>query len=498
GGTNNTYENTRENSLLEFYLNYKQTFGKSLFDLMGGYSWQHINVESSFMNSDAAGTPNKTSIGSDPKEYFLLALFGRANYSFDDRYLLTFTLRSDGTSRFSPENRWGLFPAAAAAVKVIDNDQSTFNNLKLRIGWGITGQQAIDDNYYPYLAQYQAGDPYVKYQFGEGFVSTLRPNGYDINLKWEETETYNFGAEFSIIRDRLSGTLDLYKRYTTDLINNIPIPAGTNLTNFITTNIGNMESKGLEIAFFAKPVLSEKISWDIGANLAYNQSEITKLTLGDDPDYAGVLTGSIAGGVGSNIQIHSVGYEPYSFYVYEQMYDENGQILENMFVDRNNDGIVNSLDKYRLGSPAADYTLGLTSRLEIGNFDFSLGARASLGNYVYNNLQTDMGYLNRVYGTTNILWNVNQSAVDNNVLNQAPLTFSDHFVKKADFMKVDHITLGYNFYEVVGDLLRIYVTAQNLFVLSSYDGLDPEIFNGIDRNTYPRPRTFVFGLNIEF
>ncbi len=497
GGVNNAYNQTKENSLLEFYLNYKTTFDRSDLELMGGYSWQHFEVDNFFRNSDSAGSPTETTTGSDPAEYYLISYFGRVNYSFDDRFLLTGTLRRDGTSRFAPDNRWGLFPALAAAVKVFDNDKNSFNALKIRAGWGITGQQDIGD-YYAYLGVYQLGFDNASYQFGDEFINTLRANGYDENIKWEETKTINLGLDFSIIRDRLTGSFDVYKRYNKHLLNKITVPAGTNLSNFITTNVGNMENQGVELGLFITPVLTQKVTWEIGFNVAYNKNEITKLTATDDPNYAGVLTGGIAGGVGSNIQIHSVGYAPRSFYVYEQMYDENGNILENMFVDRNNDGIINGLDKYRFKKPAADYNIGFSTRLQIGNLDFSLGGRANLGNYVYNNIQTDMGWLLRVYGTSGVLWNVNQSAVDNNVLNQSSLTFSDHFVTKADFMKIDHITLGYNFNDLIGDFLRLYVTVQNPLVVTSYEGLDPELFSGIDNNIYPRPRTFVFGVNVEF
>ncbi len=499
GGVNNIYNQTKKNSLLEFYLNYKTDIGLSNLDVMAGYSWQHFEIDNFFRNSDAAGSPARTTTGSDPAEYYLLSLFGRVNYSFNSRYLLTMTLRRDGTSRFSPENRWGLFPAAAVAIKVVESERSHFNSLKVRLGWGVTGQQDIGD-YYAYLARYQLGNESAQYQFGDDFITTLRPNGYDANIRWEETTTANLGVDYSIIRNRLSGTLDVYQRNTKDLLNRIPVPAGTNLTNFVTTNVGNMENQGIELGLFIKPVLTRNVSWDVGLNMAYNVNEITKLTATDDPAYEGVLTGGISGGVGSNIQIHTVGYAPRSFFVYEQLYDENGNLLENMFADRNNDGIINGLDRYRYEKPAADYTFGLTSRLEIGKFDLSFAGRASVGNYVYNNLKTDMGYLNRLFLSTGgqSLWNVHQSAIDLDVVNQASLTFSDHFVQKADFFRMDHITMGYNFDKVVGEFMRVYVTAQNPFVITGYDGLDPEMFNGIDNNIYPRPRTFVLGVNIEF
>lgn len=500
GGQHNTYSQTKKNTLLEFYLNYKTNFNKHSIDLLGGYSWQHFAVDSKFKNSDVAGTPIRTTQDSlNPAEYFLLSFYGRANYSFNDRFLFTFTVRQDGTSRFAKDNRWGLFPAAAVAVKLIDNENNKFNNLKIRLGWGITGQQDIGD-YYAYLARYQFGNESAEYQFGDQFYQTYRPNGYDARIKWEETETYNAGLDFSIIRERLSGSLDVYKRYTSDLLNTIPVPAGTNLTNFVTTNVGNMENQGVELGLFATPVRSGKFLWEISANVAYNKNKITKLRATDDPTYQGVLTGGIAGGVGSNIQIYTVGYAPKSFYVYQQVYDEQGNIMEGVFVDRNNDGIINEKDKYRLHKPAADYTLGFSNRFEIGKFDLSLAGRASIGNYVYNNVQTDRGYLGRLWLSTGgqSLWNVTQSAVDLNVVSQSSLTFSDYFVKKADYLKIDHITVGYNFDHLIGDYLRLSLTMQNVLTVTAYDGLDPEIYSGIDNTIYPRPRTFVFGVNVEF
>ena len=498
GGTNNEYNQTKKNSILEFYLNYKTALNKNTFDIMGGYSWQHFDIDNYFRNSDAAGTPAETTSGSDPAELYLISFYGRVNYDYNDRLLATFTLRQDGTSRFAPENRWGLFPAAALAYKVFDNDKNAFNSLKVRLGWGITGQQDIGNDYYAYLAKYQLGNESASYIFGEDTITTLRPNGYDSQIKWEETKTYNIGADFSIIRDVLSGSLDVYKRYTKDLLNRIPVPAGTNLSNFVTTNVGDMDNQGVELALFATPISNSKLRWEVAFNAAYNHNEITKLTATDDPSYQGVLTGGIAGGVGSNIQIHTVGYAPRSFFVYKQLYDESGNILENQFEDLNNDGVINGEDKYRYKNPSPDVTLGFSSRLDIGNFDFSFSGRANLGNYVYNNVQTDMGYLSRLYGSSGTLWNVNQSAIDNNVVNQASLTFSDHFVTKADFMKIDHITAGYTFHNLIGSFLRIYASAQSPVTVTSYEGLDPEIFSGIDNSIYPRARTFVFGLNVEF
>ena len=497
GGVNNQYEQTKKNSVLEAYLNYKKAFGVHEVDVMGGYSWQHFQVGSSFRNSDSAGTPGKTAVGTDPAEYFLVSLFGRLNYSYQGKYLLTGTLRRDGTSRFAPDYRYGLFPAAALAVKLIDNDDRYLNNIKLRASWGVTGQQDIGD-YYAYLARYQFGTPNAQYQFGNEFVTTIRPNGYVTNIKWEETTTYNGGVDFSIVNNRIGGSLDIYQRNTKDLLNNIPFSALSNLTNFITTNIGTMKTNGIEFSLNFSPIQNKLVKWDFATNIAYNTSRITKLTTSDDPKYIGVATGGIAGGVGSNIQIHSVGYFPSSFYVFEQKYDENGTLLEGQFVDRNGDGIVNDDDKYRYQNPAPLYNLGLTSNLSVGHFSFSFAGRANLGNYVYNNVQTDMGYLNRLFGTTKYLANVNQSAVDLNVVDQAKLTFSDHFITKASFFKLDHVTMGYSFDHLIGSYLNLFVTVQNPLVITAYDGLDPEIGNGIDNNLYPRPRTYLFGVSVNF
>jgi len=496
GGVNNKYEQVKKNSVLEAYLNYKKEFGDHVIDLMGGYSWQHFYVNNYFRNSDAAGIDTSGGIY-HPSEFYLLSLFGRFNYTYHDRFLFTGSLRRDGTSRFAPDYRWGIFPAAALAVKVIDNDKKYLNSLKIRTSWGITGQQDIGD-YYAYLARYQFSDLNAQYQFGDQFLQTIRPNAYVEDIKWEETTTYNAGIDFSLVKDRVSGSFDAYLRKTKDLLNFIPVSALSNLSNYVTDNIGTMETKGVELNLTLTPIKTKLVTWDLSTNFAYNRSTITKLTTSDDPSYIGVPTGGIAGGVGSNIQIHTVGYSPYTFYVKEQIYDEAGNILEGKFVNLNGDTLVNDKDKYHYKNPAPLYTIGITNSLSVGHFNLSFAGRANIGQYVYNNVQTDMGYLNRLYGTTKYLANVNQSAVDLNVVDQANLTFSDHFITKASFFRIDHITLGYNFEHLVGKYFYLYTTVQNPFVITEYKGLDPEIENGIDNNIYPRPRTLVVGLSVNF
>ena len=498
GGVNNSYEQVRTNSLLEFYLNYKKDIGDHSLDGMAGYSWQKFADSRDFVNSNAAGTPSETlrrdSVGG---ELYLVSLFGRVNYAYKDRYLLTVSLRGDATSRYSASNPWGLFPAVAFATKIFANENKYFNSLKGRLGWGVTGQQDLG-SYYVSQPLYRYGLSNANYIFGEEYYITLRPDPYDSNIKWESTTTYNLGIDYSIIKGRLSGSLDLYQRNTKDLLNRITVAAGTNLSDFIDTNVGNMVNKGVELAVNSTPISKKDFTWDVSFNIAYNTNKITKLTLIDDPDYIGVATGDISGGVGSRIQIHTVGYQPASFFVYKQLYDENGKLLEGQFEDMNDDGIINELDKYWYKKPAADVIGGITSNLKYKNFDFSFAGRANFGNYVYNNVATDMGYFARLYHSTNYLQNIHRAGLENEIVLQNNATFSDHYVTDASFFRLDHITMGYSFENLIGKFFRIYATVQNPFVITKYDGLDPEISNGIDRNVYPRPRTYVFGLSLDF
>ncbi len=495
GGEVRTYSQGRENELLEFYLNYKEDFGQHTFDVLAGYSWQHFFEESFSEANNIAGTEVISAPNNNAEEHFLVSVFGRLNYSFQDRYLLTATIRRDGTSRFSPENRFGLFPALALGVKVVNKPTANgLSNLKLRFGWGVTGQEEIGDRY-AYLPRYQAGFDNAQYQFGNEFINTSRPNGYDANIRWEETATFNAAIDFGLLKDKLTGTLEIYQRNTKDLLNFVPVPAGTNLTNFITTNVGDLENRGIELSLNTTPIQTKDQTLDIGFNIAYNENEITRLTATDDPNYQGVLTGGIAGGVGSTIQIFSVGFPARSFYVFEQVYDEFGVPVEGLYVDRNQDGVINGDDQYRLEQPAADYSLGYTARYAYKNFDISMAGRASIGNYVYNNVWSDGAFYNRL-SNLGIINNVNPVITQIDFSN--PQYFSDHFVRNASFLRIDHITLGYNFNDLLGDFMRLYLTVQNPAVFSNYEGIDPEVGGGVDNNIYPRPRTFVFGVSVDF
>lgn len=492
------YSQQQRNELLEFYLNYKENFSAVTVDVMAGYSWQHFFREDYNFASNTAGDKILTPENYDPKEYYLVSLFGRINLTLFEKLLITATLRQDGTSRFSPENRWGLFPAAALAYKVVENGTGPLNTLKVRLGYGVTGQQDIGGDFYPYLARYQSSFENAQYQFGDLYYTTLRPNGYDANIKWEETTTYNIGLDYGLFNDRITGSIEYYRRQTKDLLNFIPVPAGTNLTNFITTNVGDLENNGVEFSINTIPVQQNDMSWEFGFNVTVNRNKITRLTATDDPNYLGVFTGGISGGVGNTIQIHSVDFPARSFYVYEQVYDEAGKPIEGLYVDRDGDGTVTPDDRYQYENPAPAAFFGFTSRFEYKNFDLLFAGRANVGNYVYNNILSDQAFYNRIYGSTGILYN---ASTQTDVIGfDVPQYFSDHFVQNASFLRFDHITVGYNFADLGNAIksLRVYAVAQNPFVISQYPGLDPEVFSGIDGNIYPRSRTFVLGVNANF
>ena len=499
GGNKTHYTQKKRNSLLDFYFNYAKDLAsiESRLDVTAGYSWQHY-----WRKGTTYATNVAESIIFEDSEYatenYLVSFFGRLNYIYKDRYMLTFTLRDDGSSRFAPENRWGLFPSVALAWDIAKENflkGDLLNTLKLRLGYGITGQQDIGGDY-PYLPRYTYGLDNAQYQFGNTFITTLRPEGYDENLKWEETTTYNIGLDYGFLNNRISGSIDAYYRKTTDLLNFIPVPAGTNLTNQILTNVGDLYNKGVEFGINGTAISKKDMKWEIGFNLTYNKNEITRLTATDDPNYLGVFTGGILGGVGNTIQIHSVGYPANSFYVYEQVYDENGKPIEGLYVDRNNDGQITVDDRYHYKKAAPDIFMGFNSMFTWKNFDFSFAGRISLGNYVYNNMFSNHGTYSTLYNSVGYLSNVTKSLMDTQFEN--PKYFSDYYIENGSFLRMDHITLGYTFDHITWAQIRVYGTVQNAFLITGYEGLDPEVANGIDSNVYPRPRTFLFGVSANF
>ncbi|MBK7213739.1 MAG: SusC/RagA family TonB-linked outer membrane protein [Bacteroidales bacterium] len=501
------YTQKRKMELLDFTLNYEKDLSgiRSKVSIMGGYSWQHFQREGTNFSRKGDDLPPYIDSSQYINENFLVSFFGRLNYSLMDKYLLTFTLRDDGSSRFSKDNRWGLFPSAAFAWKV--NEEAFLKNvkaitqLKLRLGYGTTGQQDIGEIYYPYLAVYKLSDPSASYQFGSTFYPTLRPNPYDLNIKWESTTTTNIGLDFGFANDRITGAIDVYKKLTKDLINFIPIPAGSNFSNFLTTNVGNLENKGIELSLQLKPVVNSEWFWSIGYNIAYNENKITKLTKTDDPNYTGVDGGTISGGVGNYVQNQNVGFPVNSYFVFQQVYGSNGLPIEGLYVDLSgNGGTVTSsnTNKYHYKQPDPKVTMGLSTNVSYKKVDLAVSSRINLGNYVYNNLESERARYTTLY---------NQSGFFNNLptmVNDAKFTnaqyWSDYYVENASFFRLDNVSLGYNFDKLFTQKLkaRLSFTVNNALVITKYKGLDPEVDGGIDNNIYPRPRVYVLGVNVTF
>lgn len=505
GGTNNYYEQEKKNELLDFYLNYTKYLegAESRFDVMAGYSWQHFYYKDYSINSNVLMTESQTDTVDNPREYYLLSYFGRFNYTFKDRYLLTFTVRNDNTSRFSKDNRSGWFPSAALGWKISEESwlegANALSQLKLRLGWGVTGQQNINDDYYPYMPRYTLSNQYAQYQFGNQWYYTYRPEGYNPNIKWEETTTYNIGLDYGFFDDRIYGSVEVYQRETTDLLNYIPVSALTNLTNYLLMNVGDLENRGVEFNITGRPVSTDNTFWEISFNATYNKNEITKLTTVDDPDYLGVETGGISGGVGNNIQMHSVGYPANSFFVYEQVYDDDGLPIQGMYVDRDGDGEITNADRYHYKDPAADFYFGISSRLNWKDWDFSFSGRANFGNYVYNNVESENAVYERLYRPEGpYVGNVTTSVTNTGFVN--PQYLSDYYIQDGSFFRMDNISVGYTFNDLWNERssLRLSATINNAFIITEYDGIDPEISGGIDNRIYPRPTAYVFGVNLQF
>lgn len=481
------YTQKKKNLQLDLYADYNKSIGSHKINVMGGYSWQKFWKSYDDSQTNLTGSKIYRDIVTQ-SEYYLVSFYGRLNYSFKDRYLFTATLRNDGSSRFSKANHWGLFPSAAFAWKINEEnflkDKNIFSDLKLRLSYGKTGQQDIGGDY-EWMQTYTFSQSNAMYQFGNQFYQTIRPNGYDPNLKWETTSTYNIGLDFGILKNRVSGTVEVYKRTTDDLLNKISVAAGSNLTNMIYTNIGSMENKGVELTLNTIPVKTDNWQWNLDMNLSFNKSEITKLTLVDSPDY-GVNIGNVSGATAGTIQIHSIGYSPYTFYLYQQEYDSNGKPIEGKYKG----GLVK--DK----SPMPKSYLGISSKVSYKNWYLGFNGHANFGNYVYNNVKSKdyKSKTNPTNGTySNILTYTAEQGFNNLQL------YSDFFLEKASFFRMDNITLGHNFKNISDKFdLGVNFSIQNVFVITKYSGLDPEVYLGIDNNIYSRPRSFLFGLNVNF
>ena len=476
-------------------------FGSGIDEYLRDTNPQLVNGEWNYVNNPTyqANTMWKS-------HNSLVSYFGRLNYNLLDRYLLTATFRADGSSRFRKGKKWGYFPAAAFAWKI--SNESFLKNvkwideLKLRLGWGMTGQQnGIDDFYY--TPKYTISDTYAQYPFGNTYYQTMRPTKYNPDLTWEKTTTYNGGLDFTALNGRFGFNIDGYYRKTTDLLATVSIAGGTNFGDNLLKNIGAVENYGVELAFNAKPIVTKDFVWDVTYNVGWNHNEITELETGSQ-DW--VWTGSkVSRGNNTLVQVNKVGEPLNSFYVFQQVYDENGKPIEGLFVDRDGNGKIDNDDRYCYKNPAPDVIMGLTTKFIYKNWDFSAAFHASIGNYVYYDFLNSKAELMKI-NETNLYRNTTSEAVNLGFKGTTDLTTntSDYFVRNASYLKCSNMTLGYSFPALIkagAEKIcsgRIYFTVQNPFIITKYKGIDPEVSSGIDSNPYPRPISFQLGLNLNF
>lgn len=530
----------RSNTLLNFYLNYKKEVESiySNFDVTAGYDWQRFyndghytgaNGNSGYRVSPGLNTPtylgkneagqqtygvtiNESTIpllgqnfqndGVSPDgdyhwadRYQLLSFFGRLNYTFKDRYLLTVTVRGDATSRFAKDKRWGVFPAVALGWKInqeawMQGAAGWLSDLKLRLGWGKTGQQEIGETI-NYMALYAIASPSVSYPNGtNGWYLPVYARGYNPDLTWETTTSWNAGLDFGFLNNRITGSIEYYKRKTTDLLAYVAVPAGSSTSNMLNRNIGSLENYGVEFNIAAKPIVTNDFTWTLSYNVGWNHNEITELTTGASQ----LKTGGISGGNGNTVQIHAEGHPASSFYLFQQVYDESGAPLEGVYVDQNGDGQIDDSDKIINKSPDPKVTMTFGSQFRYKKWDLGFNIRASIGNYVYNNVLSTKAVYNDLftYGLNNV--------VENDYYFEQPRYMSDYYLRNASFVRCDNITLGYTWDNLLNDKLRLrlFGAVQNPFVITKYKGVDPEVFGGIDNSVYPRATTYSLGLVATF
>ena len=497
------------------YAQYQHTFGAHNIDVMvgGEESHYHRNGWDAGSGWDSYNDVAYNVSSKDEQEWAthnsLVSYFGRVNYTLLDRYMLTATFRADGSSRFAKGHKWGYFPSVALAWRI--NDEKFMKNLKwwnefkLRLGWGQTGQQDIGYDFL-YSPLYTTSNSYAQYPFGDTYYYTVRPDRFSPELTWETTTTWNAGLDFAFLNNRITANIDGYYRETTDLIQEVTIPALMNFAQRMAQNIGSLKNYGVEFSIGAKPIVTKDFTWDVQYNVSWNHNEITELIGGDD-GYIVQSGGTISRGNVTHVQAHTVGQPANSFWVYQQVYDENGKPIEGAFVDRDGNGIINSDDRYFYHSPAADVYMGLTMKFLYKRWDLSFALRASLGNYVYYDFLSNKAavsssglYSNSAYSNTT------QAAIDLGFTGTGGSEYylSDYFVRNASYLKCQNITLGYSFPALLKynnqDYFsgRVFFTVQNPFIITKYKGLDPEVSSGIDSNPYPRPLSFQLGLNLNF
>ena len=503
------YAEIKSNNLIELSLFYTKDLKSidSKMDFLAGHSYQDFltNVYNfasySLRGNQIPGT--EPVFATDLPQFRLESYYTRLNYTLSNKYLLTASLRRDATSKFAKENRVGYFPSVALAWKMKEEffkNTSKVSDLKLRLGWGITGNQDGIGNY-DYITRYSMSTNNQQYQFGNQFFSFLRPAAVDPGLRWETTTTSNIGLDYGFFNNRISGSIDVYQKTTKDLISRIPIAPGGNYNIELTTNVGNIENKGVEFTINTTPVKNDKFQWDFGFNATYNQTIITNLLKVQDVAFKGIEVGGISGGTGNNISKHVVGYSPNTFFVYKQIYDNaTGRPIEGLYEDLNRDGKIDENDRYLHKKPAADVLFGINTQASYKNWSLGLAAHGSFANYIYNNYNSRTGVLNNILNGSVLVSNASSDYLNTGFINQQFL--SDYYIENASFFRLDNINLGYNMGKVFRNTatLRVSASIQNVFVITKYSGLDPENSNGagIDNTIYPRPRMFSLGANLDF
>ncbi len=490
-----------ENRLLTLYANYAKYFEniKSNVDLTAGYDYQYWKSSTpEYFTKSAAGTVLSTVKASDYR-HVLLSYYGRVNYSFDGKYLLTATVRRDASSRFSKDNRWGTFPSVALGWTLTQEpwlkDSKVISNLKLRASYGVTGQQDGIGNY-NYLPVYTSSVTGAEALINGNYIMTYRPEAYVENLKWETTTSWNFGVDFGFLGGRLGGSLDFYTRKTKDLLASVPTAAGTNFSKTILTNVGNVDSKGIELTLNATPIQTKDWEWNLSYNFTWQNMKVKNLSLVKGGNQTNVKVGPSIDAY--QFQVLSEGYEPYMFYVYHQLYDpQTGKPIEGAYADLNGDGEINDVDLYRYHSPAPKYIMGLSTSLRYKQFTLGMSFRANIDNYVYNGMGMSTGAWETVSYNNSQLNNLNTSFLKTGFKTRQYL--SDYYVENASFLKLDNLSLSYN----VGKIckwasLTVSAMVQNVFTITGYSGTDPEVPNGMDNSFYPRPRTYSLSLGFQF
>ncbi|MBL7863968.1 MAG: TonB-dependent receptor [Cyclobacteriaceae bacterium] len=518
GGTKMIQDETKTNQLYEYFATYKNTFNKHAIEATIGYAWQNFNRTFQQIAGDSVKVINgeyQYTYSIDtlnfPVENRLISMFGRVNYEFDGKYIITGSLRRDGSTKFGPSNRWGLFPAVAVAWRVLEEGfasglTNVFNELKFRVSYGVTGNEQIPD--YLYSTYYYPSYTGASYQFGNVYEPTIRPTGVDPNIKWEETVSTNIGMDAGFFGGRLTASLDFYNKDVNDLIFKVAVPAGSNLSDRVFTNIGQVNNKGVELVLSGVVVDRPDFKWNLGYNISYNKNVIVKLDnlIGDNlKNFAGYESGSIAGDVGQTIQRRKVGEAVDAYYVYQHKRNPDGSLVLDvdgdgfqedieMYNDINNDGIINENDRVIYKKPNPDVLMGLTSNTTYKRWDLSFTLKGSFGNYMYNNVASANGFFQRL--TQVVTNNIHATAFETNFKQKQ--SFSDYYVQDGSFVKLTNVSLGYNFPDFSFGRVRAYLAAQNVFTITKYKGVDPEIFNGIDNNLYPRSITMSIGVDVTF